>query len=141
MLVGPRTPCRTRLTHHLMGTASSFFLKMIIGTLRQEGFCSEVCLGLVLSHARKSDQLKPARGLGEFMSWMPKEEVTDFLIHTVLNTGACKYIPVPFYALSMCELTESSQPPVRSLLVSSPFNRWGNLRHKGAKTSSSLHSQ
>ena len=24
----------------------------------------------------------------------------------------------------MCELTESSQPPVRSLLVLSPFNRW-----------------
>lgn len=77
MLVSPRTPCRTYLTHHFMGTASSFFLKMIIGKLRSEGFCSEVCLGLVLSHARKSDQLRPARVLEEFMSWRLKEEVTD----------------------------------------------------------------
>ena len=90
VLVSPRTPCRTRLTQHFMGTASSFFLKMRIGKLSSEGFCSEVCLGLVLSHARKSDQLRPARILEEFMSWMLKEEVTDsrayYILDSVLST-------------------------------------------------------
>ena len=58
-----------------------------------------------------------ARVLGALMSWMPKEEVTDFLTHTVLNTSAYKHIQVLNTHCSKHFLCVSSLNPHNRLCV------------------------